>query len=146
MGLGAQEFTSSRVVAATAPANLAAFISKTWFQQGLGVWPYLSRHDSLTRSEHNKNISKHHTPADQPGARHTFGISSKAARRRWGVETAVDQAIAACGGEHRATIRVLVIANDFLERQVENLRKQIEELKKAVSRAFVRGRFDTYTG
>jgi len=62
------------------------------------------------------------------------------------LETAVDQAIAVCGGDLRATIRALVVANDFLERQVEELRKQIEELKKAVSRAFVRGRFETYTG
>ena len=63
-----------------------------------------------------------------------------------GLEAAVDQAIAACGGDLRATIRALVVASDFLKWQVEDLRRQVEDLKKAVSRAFVRGRFDTYTG
>ncbi|MBR1125064.1 hypothetical protein JQ628_26325 [Bradyrhizobium lablabi] len=55
------------------------------------------------------------------------------------LETAVDQAIAACGGDLRATIRALIVANDFLENEVS-------ELMKAVSHAYVRGRFQTYTG
>jgi hypothetical protein len=55
------------------------------------------------------------------------------------LETAIDQAIAACDGDLRATIGALIVANSFLEREVE-------QLKKAVSRAFVRGRFETYTG
>ena len=56
-----------------------------------------------------------------------------------GLETAVDQAIAACGGDMRSTIRALIVANDFLETEVS-------ELMKAVSHAYVRGRFHTYTG
>jgi len=32
-----------------------------------------------------------------------------------GLEAAVDQAIAACGGDLRATIRALIVANDYLE-------------------------------
>ena len=56
-----------------------------------------------------------------------------------GLEVAVDQAIAACGGDLRATIRALIVANEFLE-------SEVGELMKAVSRAFVRGRFDTYSG
>ena len=56
-----------------------------------------------------------------------------------GLEAAVDQAIAACGGDLRSTIRALVVANEFLETEVG-------ELMKAVSHAYVRGRFHTYSG
>jgi hypothetical protein len=55
------------------------------------------------------------------------------------LETAVDQTIAACGGDPRATIRALIVANDYLE-------SEVEELKKAVSHAYVRGRFRTCKG
>jgi hypothetical protein len=55
------------------------------------------------------------------------------------LEVAVDQAIAACGGNMRDAIRTLIIANDFLEAEVG-------ELMKAVSHAYVRGRFQTYSG
>ena len=56
-----------------------------------------------------------------------------------GLEVAVDQAISACGGDLRATIRALVVANDYLETEVT-------ELMKAVSHAYVRGRFTSYSG
>jgi hypothetical protein len=56
-----------------------------------------------------------------------------------GLEAAVDQAIAACGGDMRSTIRALIVANDYLENEVS-------ELMKAVSHAYVRGRFNTYSG
>lgn len=55
------------------------------------------------------------------------------------LETAVDQAIAACGGNVRATIRALIVANNFLECEVS-------ELMKAVSHAYARGRFQSYSG
>jgi hypothetical protein len=55
------------------------------------------------------------------------------------LELAVDQAIAACGGDMRSTIRALIVANEYLETEVG-------ELMKAVSHAFVRGRFQTYSG
>ncbi len=55
------------------------------------------------------------------------------------LEVAIDDAIAACGGDARATIGALIVANGFLE-------SEIEQLKKAVSHAFVRGRFQTYAG
>jgi hypothetical protein len=55
------------------------------------------------------------------------------------LEAAVDQAIAACDGNMRATIRALIVANDYLETEVG-------ELMKAVSRAYVRGRFRSYSG
>lgn len=56
-----------------------------------------------------------------------------------GLEDAVNQAIAACGGDMRAAIRALIVANDYLETEVG-------ELMKAVSRAYVRGRFQSYSG
>ena len=56
-----------------------------------------------------------------------------------GLEAGVDQAIAACGGDLRATIRALIVANDYLENEVS-------ELMKAVSHAYARGRFNTYSG
>lgn len=56
-----------------------------------------------------------------------------------GLEAAVDQAIAACDGNMRDAIRALIVANDFLE-------SEVGELMKAVSHAYVRGRFQTYSG
>ena len=56
-----------------------------------------------------------------------------------GLEAAVDQAISACGGDLRATIRALIVANDYLETEVA-------ELMKAVSHAYTRGRFNSYSG
>ncbi|MBV9559959.1 MAG: hypothetical protein JOY90_05780 [Bradyrhizobium sp.] len=55
------------------------------------------------------------------------------------LEMAVDQAIAACGGDKRATIRALIVANNYLE-------EEAAELMKAVSQAYRRGRFNSYTG
>ena len=55
------------------------------------------------------------------------------------LEAAVEQAIAACGGDLRATIRALIVANDYLETEVT-------ELMKAVSHAYARGRFHSYSG
>jgi hypothetical protein len=56
-----------------------------------------------------------------------------------GLEIAVDQAIAACGGDTRATIRALIVANEYLE-------SELSELMKAVSHAYTRGRFQSYSG
>ena len=55
------------------------------------------------------------------------------------LESAANQAIAACGGDVRETIKALIVANEFLETEVA-------ELMKAVSHAYVRGRFHTYSG
>lgn len=55
------------------------------------------------------------------------------------LETAIDQAIATCSGDMRATIRTLIVANNYLE-------SEVGELMKAVSHAYVRGRFHTYSG
>jgi hypothetical protein len=56
-----------------------------------------------------------------------------------GLEASVDQAIAACGGDMRSTIRALIVANEYLE-------SEVGELMKAVSRAYARGRFHSYSG
>ena len=45
----------------------------------------------------------------------------------------------ACGGDMRATIRALIVANNYLE-------DEVTELMKAVSHAYTRGRFQTYSG
>ncbi len=55
------------------------------------------------------------------------------------LEAVVHEAIAACDGDLRATIRALIVANHFLE-------SEIGELMKAVSHAYARGRFHTYSG
>ena len=55
------------------------------------------------------------------------------------LKAAADQAIAACGGDMRSTIRALIVANEYLE-------SEVGELMKAVSHAYARGRFHTYSG
>ena len=55
------------------------------------------------------------------------------------LEAAADQAIAVCGGDVRAALKAMIVANEFLE-------SEVSELMKAVSRAYVRGRFHTYSG
>jgi hypothetical protein len=55
------------------------------------------------------------------------------------LEAAVDQAIAVCDGDMRSAIRALIVANEYLE-------SEVNELMKAVSHAYVRGRFQTYSG
>ena len=52
---------------------------------------------------------------------------------------AVDQAIGACGSDLRSTIRALIVANEYLE-------SEVGELMKAVSHAYARGRFHSYSG
>jgi hypothetical protein len=47
------------------------------------------------------------------------------------LEAAIDHAIAACDGDLRETIGALIVANNFLETEVE-------ELMKAVSHAYLR--------
>ena len=56
-----------------------------------------------------------------------------------GLEASVEQAIAACGGDMRSAIRALILANEYLE-------SEVSELMKAVSHAYTRGRFHTYSG
>jgi hypothetical protein len=55
------------------------------------------------------------------------------------LEAAADQAIAACGGDARAAVKALIVANEYLE-------SEVCDLMQAVSHAYARGRFQTYTG
>ena len=55
------------------------------------------------------------------------------------LEAAVDQAIAACGGEMRDALKAWIVANEYLE-------SEVCDLMQAVSHAYARGRFKTYTG
>jgi hypothetical protein len=51
------------------------------------------------------------------------------------LEAATDHAIAACGGNARDAVKALILANEFLEAQVR-------ELKATVSHGFARGKFE----
>ena len=73
------------------------------------------------------------------GTRMISAPSPANAKEDNGLEAAVDQAIAACGGDMRSTIRALIVANEYLEAGAG-------ELMKAVSHAYTRGRFNTYSG
>lgn len=55
------------------------------------------------------------------------------------LELATDEAIAACGGDTRDAVKALLLANEYLE-------SEVCELMQAVSHAYIRGRFRTYTG
>jgi hypothetical protein len=55
------------------------------------------------------------------------------------LEAATDEAIAACGGDARTAVKALIVANEFVE-------SEVCELMQAVSHAYARGRFKTYTG
>jgi hypothetical protein len=62
-------------------------------------------------------------------------MASRPLRPHFGseVEREVDQAIAVCGGDIRAALRSTLVANAFLEAEVERL-------ARAVSRGFTRRR------
>jgi hypothetical protein len=86
--------------------------------------------------EHNKNkfpalLSR--MTAMPPDPQH------QSAREPDRLEAATDQAIAACGGNARDAVKALIVANEFLETEVC-------ELMQAVSHAYTRGRFHTYSG
>ena len=55
------------------------------------------------------------------------------------LEAATDEAIATCGGDVRGARKALIVANEYLE-------SEVCELMQAVSHAYARGRFKTYTG
>ena len=59
------------------------------------------------------------------------------------LELATDQAIAACGGDARDAVKALIVANEFLEAQVEDLRADVS---KGYVRGINYGRFKTYSG
>ena len=56
------------------------------------------------------------------------------------LDAATDQAIAACGGDMRSTIRALILANEFLEAELET------QVSHGYMRGVRHGRFKTYSG
>jgi hypothetical protein len=60
-----------------------------------------------------------------------------------GLEAATDQAIATCGGDARGAVKALIVANEFLEVQVEQLKADVSS---GYARGYYHGRFKTYTG
>jgi hypothetical protein len=89
----------------------------------------------LTFGEQKKNIGRRHSTRNNV----MHPRSQPSERRADELDAAVDEAIAACGGDMRSTIRSLIVANDYLE-------SEACELMAAVSHAYVRGRFRTYSG
>ena len=59
------------------------------------------------------------------------------------LDAATDEAIAACGGDARDAVKALIVANEFLEAQVEELRADVST---GYARGYHLGRFNTYTG
>lgn len=56
------------------------------------------------------------------------------------LEAAADQAIAACGGDAREAVKALIVANEFLEREME------AQVSHGYMRGVKHGRFNTYSG
>jgi hypothetical protein len=56
------------------------------------------------------------------------------------LDIATDQAIAACGGYLRSTIRSLILVNEYLQYELET------KVSKGYMRGVRHGRFDTYSG
>ena len=67
---------------------------------------------------------------------HAPNLSADAAS----LDEAADQAIAACGGDAREAVKALLIANEFLEREME------ERVSRGYIRGVKHGRFKTYSG
>ena len=56
------------------------------------------------------------------------------------LDAAADQAIAACGGDAREAVKALIVANEFLEREIE------EKASREFNRGVKYARFNTYSG
>ena len=53
------------------------------------------------------------------------------------LEAAADQAIAACGGDAREAVKVLIVANHFLDAELEKLRAAVSS--RLFARNVIRG-------
>jgi len=69
----------------------------------------------------------------QAGDQRVYEVHGVAERLRQDLEAAADQAIAACGGDAREAVKALIVANQFLE-------TDLEKLKAAVSMGYARGK------
>jgi hypothetical protein len=56
------------------------------------------------------------------------------------LDAAADQAIAACGGDAREAVKALLVANEFLEAELET------QVSRGCMRGVKHGRFKTYSG
>jgi hypothetical protein len=56
------------------------------------------------------------------------------------LDAAADQAIAACGGDLRSTIRALILASEFLQFELQT------KVSQGYTRGIRHGRFNTYSG
>jgi hypothetical protein len=56
------------------------------------------------------------------------------------LDAAADQAIAACGGDAREAVKALIVANEFLERELDT------QVSRGYRRGVRHGRFNTYSG
>jgi hypothetical protein len=65
----------------------------------------------------------------------TASMRTRADSKSDQLEAATDQAIAACGGDARAAVTALIVANEFLEADVK-------QLQAAVSNGYARGKFE----
>jgi len=54
------------------------------------------------------------------------------------LESAIDAAIAACDGDPRATVRALVVANNFLAEQVSALSTELDYAWRWISPGYTR--------
>lgn len=60
------------------------------------------------------------------------------------LETSVDGAVAACGGDARAAVRVLLVAVNQIQADINELGTEVAMLAVHVSRRYSRGRRDRY--
>src|SRR5260370_31138634 len=77
--------------------------------------PHLARNAILTCSERNENIrtSQHgQPPMPEASAPNPQSDAEQ-------LDAAADQAIAACGGDAREAVKALIVANEFLETEIE---------------------------
>jgi hypothetical protein len=59
------------------------------------------------------------------------------------LETAADQAIAACVGNARDAVKALIVVNEYLEAEVQRLQAAASS---GYARGYKSGRFKTYSG
>jgi hypothetical protein len=92
---------------------------------------------TLTLAEHNEN-NRHSNYHE------TISMSNDAASGSQPdvdpLDAAADQAIAACGGDAREAVKALLVANEFLEREID------EKVSRGYLRGVRHGRFNTYSG
>ena len=82
--------------------------------------------DQTSRSSQKQSMSEATAPNPQSDAEQ--------------LEAAADQAIAACGGDAREAVKALIVANEFLEREME------AQVSHGYMRGVRHGRFRTYAG